>query len=240
MISNAQSKSLTFSKGVQEGFPICVGYFPTAMAFGLVCRDVGLKLWESVLFSVTNFAGSGQFLAINLLASGSLILEICIGVLLINLRYLFMGAALNQKLEKGIHGPKRLILAHGTTDEVFSVAVLHKQELSWTYMMGLEGISYLGWVGGTAVGFLIGMILSPELQMAVGVTLYAMFISLFAQELRQKGVMVLLIAGFSAILNTALILVLHMGSGWSFVIAMLSASIFGALIIDEPETEALP
>ncbi|MDY0288153.1 MAG: AzlC family ABC transporter permease [Sphaerochaeta sp.] len=238
MKSSAKQESLTFSRGVREGFPICVGYFPTAMAFGLVCRDVGLKMWEAVLFSVTNFAGSGQFLAINLLASGALILEIIIGALLINLRYIFMGAALNQKLEEGIHGPRRLVLAHGTTDEVFSVAVLHNQRLSWTYMAGLQGVSYAGWVGGTALGFLIGMVLSAELQMAVGVTLYAMFISLFAQELRQKGIMVLIIAGFSAIMNSILILLLHMGSGWAFVISMLGASIVGAIII--PETEDLP
>ncbi|HAF85420.1 MAG TPA: branched-chain amino acid permease [Sphaerochaeta sp.] len=233
-----KQESLTFRRGVREGFPICVGYFPTAMAFGLVCRDVGLKIWEAVLFSVTNFAGSGQFLAINLLASGSLILEIFIGVLLINMRYLFMGAALNNKLEDGIHGPKRLLVAHGTTDEVFSIAVLHNQRLSWPYMIGLEGIAYIGWVGGTALGFLIGMVLSSELQMAVGVTLYAMFISLFAQELRQKGIMVLVIAGFSAIMNSILILCLNVGSGWAFVLSMLTASIFGALVITEGE--ALP
>ncbi len=232
---SANKESLTFARGVREGFPICVGYFPTAMAFGLVCRDVGLKMWEAVLVSVTNFAGSGQFLAINLLSSGALILEIFIGVLLINLRYLFMGAALNQKLEEGIHGPKRLVLAHGTIDEVFSVAVLHNKKLSWPYMVGLEGISYLGWVGGTALGFLIGMVLSAELQMAVGVTLYAMFISLFAQELRQKGAMVLMIAGFSAVMNSILILLLHMGSGWAFVLSMLTASMLGALIIAEEE-----
>lgn len=235
MNSSVKNQSLTFAQGVREGFPICVGYFPTAMAFGLICKDVGLKIWEAVLFSVTNFAGSGQFLAINLIASGSLILEVIIAAMLINLRYLFMGAALNQKLEPGIHGPKRMILAHGTTDEVFSMAVLHNQNLSWTYMMGLEGISYLGWVGGTAIGFLIGMILSAELQLAVGVTLYAMFISLFAQELRQKGIMVLLIAFCSATINSILILVFSMGSGWSFVISMLSAAMLGACIIDEPE-----
>ena len=238
MKCSGKQESLTFTRGVHEGFPICVGYFPTAMAFGLVCRDVGLKMWEAVLFSVTNFAGSGQFLAINLLASGALILEIIIGALLINLRYIFMGAALNQKLEEGIHGPRRLVLAHGTTDEVFSVAVLHNQQLSWAYMAGLQGVSYAGWVGGTAIGFLIGMVLSAELQMAVGVTLYAMFISLFAQELRQKGIMVLIIAGFSAIMNSILILGLSVGSGWAFVISMLSASVAGAAIIKAPE--ALP
>lgn len=235
MNSKQTKQSLTFLRGVQEGFPICVGYFPTAMAFGLVCRDVNLKIWEALLFSVTNFAGSGQFLAINLLASGSLLFEIFVGVLLVNLRYAFMGAALSSKLESGIHGIKRLMLAHGTTDEVFSVAVLHNGLLSYAYMMGLELVSYLGWVSGTVMGFLVGMILPNELQLAVGVTLYAMFSSLFAQELRQKGILVLFIASFSAILNSFLVIVVSMGTGWAFVVSMLTASIFGALITHEME-----
>ena len=235
MNSNQTPQSLTFLRGVQEGFPICIGYFPTAMAFGLVCRDVNLKIGEALLFSVTNFAGSGQFLAINLLASGSLIFEIFVGVLLVNLRYAFMGAALSSKLESGIHGVKRLMLAHGTTDEVFSVAILHNGLLSYAYMMGLELISYLGWVSGTVIGFLVGMILPSELQLAVGVTLYAMFSSLFAQELRQKGVLVFCITAFSALLNSLLIMTFSMGTGWAFVVSMLTASLFGALVTPDME-----
>lgn len=237
MDSDNQSK-LTFHQGFVEGSPIFVGYFPTAMAFGLVCRDLGLRIWEAVLFSVTNFAGSGQFLAASLIRSGSILLEIFISVLLINLRYSFMGAELSRKLEKGIRGPARLLLAHGTTDEVFSVAVLHRSPITKPYLAGLELTAYLGWVSGTAVGFLAGMVLPSALQMAVGVTLYAMFSSLLAQEFRQKGLNVLIIAFISASLNSLLILVVKMGIGYSFVISMLTASFLGAWFIKEEEYTA--
>lgn len=229
---------LTFKQGCKEGFPIFVGYFPTAMAFGLVCRDLGLRIWEAVLFSLTNFAGSGQFLAANLMGKGAILAEIFISVLLVNLRYSFMGAELSRKMAKGIGGWQRPLLAHGTTDEVFSVAVLHSQPITKHYLAGLEATAYGGWVSGTAVGFLVGMILPSAMQMAVGVTLYAMFSSLLAQEFRQKGARVLLIAAISATLNSFLIIVCHLGVGWSFVISMLTASFIGAAITDEAEEYA--
>jgi 4-azaleucine resistance transporter AzlC len=239
METQPNKENLSARNGVKDGFPIFVGYFPTAMAFAIICRNIGLNLWESVLFSMTNFAGSGQFLAVNLLASGALIYEMFIGVLLINLRYSFMGAALNHKLEKGIGGVKRILIAHGTTDEVFSVAILHNGLLSSSYLLALECTAYLGWVSGTAVGFLVGMILPSELQLAVGVTLYAMFSSLFAQELRQKGLLVLVIASVSALLNSLFVCYFHMGSGWAFVLAMLLASVIGACITPDPDKENL-
>ncbi|AEV28594.1 putative branched-chain amino acid permease (azaleucine resistance) [Sphaerochaeta pleomorpha str. Grapes] len=237
MATEKFQESLSTRTGIKDGIPICIGYFPTAMAFAIICRNVGLNLWESVLFSMTNFAGSGQFLAVNLLASGALIFEMFIGVLLINLRYSFMGAALNQKLEGGIRGVRRILIAHGTTDEVFSVAVLHNGLLSSNYLLALELTAYLGWVSGTAVGFLVGMVLPRALQLAVGVTLYAMFSSLFAQELRQKGFLVLAIAAVSALLNSLFVCYFHLGAGWSFVLAMLLASIFGAFLTPDLEKE---
>ncbi len=237
-MAEQRAQRLTWIDGCKEGFPIFVGYFPTAMAFGLVCRDLGMRIWEAVLFSLTNFAGSGQFLAASLIGGGAILAEIFISVLLVNLRYSFMGAELNRNLEKGIRGWRRAALAHGTTDEVFSVAVLHREPISAPYLAGLELTSYSGWVSGTAVGFLVGMVLPSALQLAVGVTLYAMFSSLLAQEFHQKGARVLLIAGISALLNTFFIVVCALPVGWSFVISMLSASFLGALITNDSQEVA--
>lgn len=221
--------------GVRDGVPIFVGYFPTAMAFGLVCRDLGLRVWEAVLFSMTNFAGSGQFLAASLMGSGALLLEIFISVLLLNLRYTFMGAELARKLEDDIRWYQRPFLAHGTTDEVFSVATLHPAPLPKGYLGALELTSYSGWVSGTAVGFLVGMVLPSSLQLAVGVTLYALFTILFTQQFKQSGIPVLLIAAISAALHALLTLFFGMPVGWSFVISMLSATFLGALLFSEVE-----
>ena len=37
----AMARTLTFKQGFHDGLPIFIGYFPTALAFGLVCRDLG-------------------------------------------------------------------------------------------------------------------------------------------------------------------------------------------------------
>ena len=226
-------RNLTFSLVCKDGLPIFVGYFPTAMAFGLVVKNLGLRLWEAVLFSVTNFAGSGQFLAASLIGSGALLAELFISVLLINLRYTFMGAEVARRLEDGITGMKRALIAHGTTDEVFSISLMNPGRLPASYMAGLELTSYAGWVSGTALGFLVGLVLPPALQLAVGVTIYAMFSSLLAQEFRKKGIKVLLIAAISAGTHSVLTLLLGVKIGWSFVVSMLLASFIGSLIIRE-------
>lgn len=205
------------------------------MAFGLVCRDLGLRLWEAVLFSMTNFAGSGQFLAASLMRSNAILAEIFISILLVNLRYSFMGAEVSRKLVEPISWWQRPLLAHGTTDEVFSVAVLRNRPITKQYLAALELTSYAGWVSGTAVGFLVGMILPQALQLAVGVTIYAMFSALFSQELKRKGLFVLLIAGISAVLNSILLLLLGLNTGWSFVISMLSASFIGSALTAKEE-----
>ncbi len=227
----------TFLQGVREGFPIGVGYFPTAIAFGLVCRDIGLGAVEATAFSATNFAGSGQFLAANLIESHATVAAIFIGVLMINLRYLFMGASIANRLGAQSHGVGRLLVAFGTTDEVFSIATLRKGELTIPYMIGLESIAYVGWVGGTLVGFLMGMVLPPALQLAAGVTIYAMFASLLASESRHHW-QAIIVAAVSAGINTLLGMTLHIPTGWAFVISMLCATVVGAMIMpDEPLQE---
>ena len=72
--------------GIHDGFPIFLGYFTTALAFGLLTRTSGFRFVEGVLVSMTSFAGSGQFLMMNLYNAGSLLLEIALSVFFINSR----------------------------------------------------------------------------------------------------------------------------------------------------------
>lgn len=232
------SSQATLGEGIRAGFPICVGYFPTAMAFGLVCRDIGMNLVESTLFSISNFAGSGQFLAANLIAAHATVIAIFLGVLMINLRYMFMGASIASRLEPDVRGIRRLLVAFGTTDEVFSVSALRPGRLSFPYMLGIEGSAYTGWVSGTAVGFIVGMVLPDALQRAAAVTIYAMFASLLTREVKSNW-QALLVAGFAAVVNSLLVCALGMPVGWAFVIAMLSGTLFGAWVMPDTDEEEL-
>lgn len=224
---------LTKKEGFLDGFPIFLGYFSTAIAFGLVCRNVNINFLNSTLISLTNFAGSGQFLMVNLISNGALLFELFISVLLINLRYLFMGASLNQKLPKDINIFEKIIIAFSTTDEIFSVAILKTKPLNFPYLFSLELTSYTGWVLGTMVGYLIGVALPHNLQLALSITLYAMFASLWGCETRKGGFNIIVIGALSAIINSILILIFHLAIGWSFVIAMLGATIIGSFLIGD-------
>ncbi len=224
-----EQESLTWKEGVTDGAPIFIGYFPTAVAFGLVCRNAGLLLWESALSSAAIYGGSSQFLGINLLASGAALFEFVLSVALVNLRYTFEGAAVAAKLDH-IHGIKRFAVGFFTTDEVFGVSVLKGKPLCWKYMCALQLTSYLGWVSGTVCGCLMGSFLPHAWQLAVGVTLYAMFGAMWAGEVRKGGVRILLVGLLAGSVNSILSLGLHLGAGWSFVIAMLGATFTGALM----------
>ena len=221
-------------EGAKDGFPIFLGYFTTALAFGLLTRTSGFTFVEDVLTSAVTFAGSGQFLMMNLYNAGSLLLSIIVSVFFINSRYIFMASSLSQRLLdlKSIAG--RLMCGFGTVDEVFTVASFKGRKLSYSYMAGLIFISYIGWVSGTAIGFAAGTFLPEVVQKAAVITVYAMFASLLGAETR-RNVKAILVASLSALLNSLFILVLNLSTGLSFLISMIAATIFGAFLYTDKE-----
>ncbi|MCL6592072.1 MAG: AzlC family ABC transporter permease [Firmicutes bacterium] len=61
----------SFKKGLRAGLPIVFGYFPAAMAFGLLSRITGVSFRDTCLFSLLVFAGASQFMALDLIKAGS-------------------------------------------------------------------------------------------------------------------------------------------------------------------------
>ncbi|MGM0432275.1 MAG: AzlC family ABC transporter permease [Spirochaetota bacterium] len=221
-------------EGIRSGFPICIGYFPAAIAFGLVAKEAGLLFFDTVLFSVTNFAGASQFFAVNLIAAGALATEVAVGVFLVNLRYLLMSASLAPKLES--QNPLiRALLAFGNTDEVFTVASAQRGVVSTGFMVGISTVSWLGWVGGTITGFAAGALLPGTLQRSVGITLYAMFTALLTAEIQQEKLYVA-VALLAALINSVAILIVKLPAGWAFALSMTAASAFGTVLLLKGET----
>ena len=221
-------------EGIRDGFPIFLGYFTTALAFGLLTRTSGFTFVEGVLTSMITFAGSGQFLMMNLYNAGSLLLSVVVSVFFINSRYIFMASSLSQRLSNPGSIPGRILCGFGTVDEVFTVASFKGHLLSYSYMAGLIFTSYVGWVSGTAIGFLGGTFLPEVVQKAAVITVYAMFASLLGSETR-RGAKALLVASVSALLNSLLILAAGLSTGLSFLMSMIAATIFGALIYTDEE-----
>lgn len=223
-----------FSEGFIRGLPIMIGYFSASIAFGLLCRSADLPLPLALAFSMTNFAGASQFMALNLYTAGIIVPEIIVAVFLINLRYFLMSASLFPRLKfrKKWHFP---LCAFGATDENFTTAYFRKGDVPSTFMMGLTLSSWSGWVGGTMTGYIAGVYLPGALQDAAGIALFALFAALLVPEVK-KGVSALFIALIAGSINSLLTGVMDISAGWAFAVSMLVTA-FGAAFILPPKTE---
>jgi 4-azaleucine resistance transporter AzlC len=134
-------KISSLKEGIISGLPIVFGYFPVAMAFGLLAKNINVNLMDSFLFSSMVFAGASQFMALELIRGGVSFSGIILATFLLNLRHLMMSASLALKLEGGIKRKWLPFIAFGITDETFSVASLKGGQVSGSYLLALQGIS---------------------------------------------------------------------------------------------------
>ncbi|NBB89931.1 MAG: branched-chain amino acid ABC transporter permease [Spirochaetes bacterium] len=183
-----QHRAHEYLKGLRLGVPIVFGYVPVAIAFGLVCRNAGLPPHVALLFSALVFAGASQFMAVEMLALGIDGLQIIAATLAVNFRHFLMSSSIASRVPQPV-------VAFGITDEVFAVASAHPGTLTPRTVLGIETMAYVAWTGGSVAGALAGEILPLLLQQALGVTLYALFVSLLVPRLaRDRSVIAAAVA----------------------------------------------
>ena len=200
MIKKAESE---FLDGLLSGLPIGLGYFPVSFTFGIMAVQGGLSPLLSVLMSLTNLTSAGQFAGTKLIISVSSLLAIAFATIVINLRYMLMSISISQKLSPDVGFFKRLIFGFGITDEVFAIAIIRKEPLTFKFMSGLMMLPIIGWTMGTAAGAYLTNLLPQSLQSAMGIALYAMFIAIIIPPAKQEKPLLLAVT-FSIALSCTL------------------------------------
>ncbi|QJW48458.1 AzlC family ABC transporter permease [bacterium BFN5] len=221
--------------GLIAAIPIVVGYFPVAMAFGLLSKTVELSLLDSCLFSLIVFAGASQFMALDLIKAGISFWDIILATFLLNLRHFMMSASLAVRL-KAIRKGWLPFVAFGITDESFAVASLKKGQLSLSYILALQIAAYLAWTAGTFTGYLIGTALPEALQNSLGVGLYAMFTAILVPEIKKSNSVLCL----SLLAGTFYLIIDYCSffpAGWNLIATILLASSIGVYIFDDKTQE---
>lgn len=168
----------SFKKGLKDGLPICIGYFPVSFAFGIFAVENGLTVLQAFLISLTNLTSAGQLAAVPIIAGGGTLIELAVSQLVINSRYSLMSVSLGQKLSSKVKLFERFAIAFGNTDEIFAVSVSNDGEVGSKYMYGVIALPVIGWTSGTLLGAIAGNVLPPVISAALGVAIYGMFIAI--------------------------------------------------------------
>ena len=216
-----------FLRGLKDGLPIFFGYLGVSFAFGITAIQSGLGVMEAMLISMTNMTSAGQLAAVPIIVGGGTLIELALGQLVINLRYLFMSVSLSQKLDKSVTLLDRLIISFGNTDEIFAVATSRDGDVGRSYMYGLILMPYIGWSAGTVLGAVMGTILPHIVVSALGIAIYAMFAAIVVPQTKKDRNMFFCVL-FSIALSCAFFYIPPLTSvpkGFVIIICALLASI---------------
>lgn len=222
-------------EGITSAIPIVIGYFPIAMAFGLLAKNASISLIDTALFSMMVYAGASQFMALDLIIIGVSTSSIILATFLLNLRHMMMSASLSVEF-KDINKKYLPLVAFGITDETFSVVSFNKDKINLPFVMVLHILAYSSWALGTMAGYLSGEIIPSSLQSSLSIGLYAMFAALLFPEIK-KSKRILFLSLISVIVYLILFYSNIFTSGWDIILGIIISSALGVAIFSKESDE---
>ena len=127
MSSQPPSRRTIFLAGVKAELPILLGVIPFGMIYGVLALQAGLPHGAAQAMSAVVFAGSAQFMAVQLIRTGTPAVVLVLSIFIINLRHALYSASLAPYMAR-LPLRWRAVLAYLLTDEAFVVTITHYQQ----------------------------------------------------------------------------------------------------------------
>lgn len=178
-----------FFAGVRAELPLLLGVAPFGMIYGILALKAGLPVSMAQAMSSILFAGSAQFMAVQLLFNGTPLTVVVLTAFVVNLRHALYSASVAPYVHHLSRGWK-VLLAYLLTDEAYAVVITHysnetpAERKHWFYL-GAGLTLWTCWQISTAVGIFLGAQVpsSWSLDFALALT----FIALVVPALRDKA-----------------------------------------------------
>ena len=149
-----------FFYGIRDELPILLGVVPFGMIYGVSAISVGIPASIAQAMSFIVFAGSAQFVIVQLIAAGTPSLVIIVTAFIVNIRHMLYSASVSSYTRK-LHPLWKWLLAYLLTDEAYAVIILHYQQpgddrQKHLYFLGAELALWTTWQLSTAAGIFLG------------------------------------------------------------------------------------
>lgn len=165
--------------------PVMTGYLALGIALGILMHSKGYSMFWVIFSSTFIYAGTMQFMAIPLLASGFNPVNAFILTIMINARFMFYGISMLRKFSNT--GKYKPYLIFGLTDETFSLlnaTEINENEDKGELMCYITLLNHLYWIIGSILGYLINSLFSFN-TMGIDFVLTALFVVIFIDKWKQ-------------------------------------------------------
>ncbi len=163
--------------------PVMAGYLVLGMGFGLLLQSKGYSFLWAGLMSLTIYAGSMQYVAVDLLSGGASLISSALMTLMINARHLFYGLSMLEKYRK-VKGAKKAYLIHALTDETYSLVCSAQPPEgvdSGAFYFWISFLDQCYWILGSILGGLLGQVI-PFDTTGVDFAMTALFVVIFTEQ----------------------------------------------------------
>lgn len=187
MNSNVSVIRKSFRCAFPHTIPIFAGFLFLGMTYGIYMQVSGFSFWYPCLMSLTIFAGSVEFITVNLLLGAFNPLQALALTLMINARHLFYGISMLDRY-KGT-GWKKPYLIFGMCDESFSINytadIPADVDRGWS-MFFVTFLNHLYWFSGATLGGIFGSLIHLNME-GLDFVMTAMFVVIFLEQwLKEK------------------------------------------------------
>lgn len=174
-----KSSRRDFVTGLTEVAPVMIAYLPIGLLWGTLAAAKGFSALEALLMSVIVFAGSAQFVAVDMWHDPVPVLLLTFTALIINVRHVLMSASLSRHVE-GIPRSLHPIVAYFLVDESWALAERRvlQTPLTFAYYLGITVPLAMTWWITTGFGAKLGRALGDPSALGLDFAFSAMFIAI--------------------------------------------------------------
>lgn len=177
-------KLKTFKYAFVRSLPIMAGYIVLGLGFGVLLQSKGYGVGWALAMGGLIYAGSMQYVAIDLLAGGASLISAALMTLMVNARHLFYGISMLERYKDT--GAAKPYLVFALTDETYSVVcsgdvpdgVERKKYYFWVSLL-----DQFYWVVGCVAGALLGSVL-PFDTTGIDFSMTALFLVVMVEQWR--------------------------------------------------------
>ena len=173
---------MSMKYALKRSIPVMAGYVVLGMGFGILLETRGYGIGWALSMSIFIYAGSMQYVAIDLLAGGASLISAALMTLMVNARHLFYGISMIDRYKET--GARKPYLIFALTDETYSLVC------SGDVPEGVDREAYFFWVSlfdqcywviGSVAGSLIGSLITFNTA-GIEFSMTALFIVVFVEQ----------------------------------------------------------